>query len=111
MPADFAAVFQASTSSPMRAASYSGDPPFGSTPTLIKLDFISGVARAALISVFNLVTMSAGVPAGANNPAQISSASVTKTSFLESGHVRGGSGGLFTAHAECDAVPLLDEWC
>ena len=70
MPADFAAVFQASTSSPMRAARSCGDPPFGSTPTLIKLDFISEVAKAALISVFNLVTMSAGVPAGANNPAQ-----------------------------------------
>src|SRR2546430_8934288 len=70
IPAAFAAVFQVSTSSTMSAAKSCDEPPLGSTPTFIKPFFISVVARAALISLLSRLTMSAGVPAGANSPVQ-----------------------------------------
>src|SRR5688572_23495751 len=70
IPAAFAAGAQASISSKMNLAKSCGDPTFGSKSSFFIAAFISGVAKPTLISLLSLLTMLAGVPAGAQNPVQ-----------------------------------------
>src|SRR3954471_7911081 len=63
-----AAHFGASTA--MKAAKSCGDPTFACALNLAKFALISGDCRASLTAALSLLTIDAGVPAGASTPVQ-----------------------------------------
>src|SRR5204863_456139 len=58
------------TSAAMKAAKSCGEPVVASMPSFSMLAFISGELSAALAAAFSLLTIAAGVPAGAHSPDQ-----------------------------------------